>query len=382
MVFLFQRIHTHYRVPVFKKLNSKLGGKLVFAYGQLPKKSYFSEGFDEEFPFKTVQLKNIWFGGEKAVWQNFTEVFRRYGTPQAVISEHSPRILSSYPLFAYCKIKKIPLILWGHGGSRERSVSKSKRLKDKIHRCLIKKCDAYICYTDTIKSELSTFTNPKKLFVARNTLDTKKLFAIRNELEKNGKLAIKEKLNLTKSKYICFIGRLFKEKEVDRLIDVFELINKQKPDVGLVIIGDGPEMSHLKIKVKQKGLEDSTLFTGEIYDWQKSGEYLYISDLMINPGFVGLSVNHAFCFGIPVVTQESAANGPFHSPEIEYIKDGETGYVCKYDDINDMINKSCLILNCPEKYKTKIKKYCESYLKIENMIEGFIDAIEYVRKSR
>ena len=380
MIFLFQRISTHYRLPIFEKLNSKLDGDLIFAYGQSPKSAYFNSALDQKRSFRTVQLKNIWVGGERAVWQNFWQAFKQYGTPEVVISEHGPRIVSSYFLFIYCKIKKIPLILWGHGGSRERSVSKSHKLKDKIHRCLIKNCDAYICYTDTIKHELSSFADVKKLFVARNTLDTETLFSIRNELEKRGKDEIKKELNLKKGQYICFIGRLFKEKRVDLLIDVFELIHKQNPDTGLIIIGDGPERSSLENKTLQKGLDGLVLFTGEISDWHKSGQYLYISDLMVNPGFVGLSVNHVFCFGIPVVTQASSAEGPFHSPEIEYVKDGETGFICKPNDIEDMADQSCLILAHPEKYKKRIDEYCRTHLKIENMIEGFTDAIEYIKR--
>lgn len=379
MIFVFQRIHTHYRVPVFEKLNSKLDGKLIFARGQSPKNAYFSNGFDEEFPFKTVQLKNIWFGGEKAVWQNFTKVFRRYGTPQAVISEHSPRILSSYPLLAYCKIKKIPIILWGHGGSRKRSVSKSNTLKDKIHRQLIRSADAYICYTDGIKQELATITNPEKLFVARNSLDTDTLFQIRRQLECSGKKKIKEELGLGKNFYLCFIGRLLNSKRADQALEVYRKLRQHIHDTGLIIIGDGPEKKKL-LAYAEKDKQGDVIFTGEITDWEISSRYLYCSDVMLIPQSAGLAINHAFSFGLPVITQENSIHGPFHGPEIEYITNKQTGFICAHGDIDQMAACAKQIIENKAYFTNQVDAYCKNYLSLEIMVNGMVNAIDFACK--
>lgn len=366
-------------MPVFERLDSELGGRLVVAYGQAARNTYLCDGFSENVSFKTVRLKNIWFGGERAVWQNFWQVFRQYGIPNAVISEHGPRILSFYPLFVYCKSHRIPLILWGHGGSRKRSISESSAWKDKIHRLLIRKADAYICYTDGIKKELAKITEAGKLFVARNTLDADSLFKIRFELEKIGKQRVKNKLGLQCKHYLCFIGRLVSSKQMDYLIDVYEILRRSVPSVGLVIIGNGPEKKSLQNYANTKML-DSIAFVGEISDWEKSGEYLYACDIMVIPRSVGLSVNHAFCFGLPVLTQESTSEGPFHGPEIEYIVKGETGFVCEVGNREQMVERVKEIFAREAYFKNKVGAYCRENLRLETMINGMVSAINYALK--
>lgn len=380
MIFVFQRILPHYRLPIFEKLNSELNNELVVISGQKPKDTHHFDVIGQKMPFKSVYIENRWFLGEKAVWQNFTKVFRRYGTPQAVISEHSPRILSSYPLLVYCKILKIPIILWGHGGSRKRNVVTSNKWQDKIHRWLVKNCDAYICYTDGIKENLSEVTKSNKLFVARNTLDTDALFVIKEQLTNVGKQTIKEELQLKKKYYLCFIGRLVAEKQMDYALDVYGIIKQSRQDVGFIIVGDGPERNALENQVSEKKLTD-IIFTGKILGWGKSGKFLFCSDVLINPGEVGLSVNHAFCFGLPVVTQKKGETGPYHGPEIEYVVNGQTGFLCDNSDKKQMAQKIIDIFKNDLRFDHSVSTYCKQNLSPRIMIDGIKEAVFFVTKN-
>jgi len=381
MIFLFQRFLTHYQLPIFRKLNDILRDSLILIHGQPRNESYFFNVSEETLSFKTLQVKNTWFKGETAVWQNFWEPFKGCEQPDAVIMEQSPRILSLFPLYFYCKVRRIPFILWGHGGSRKRSVSKSLNMKDIIHRWMIRKADAYICYTDGIKGELSKITKPEKLFVARNTLDTETLFLIRSDLEREGKEAIKKRLGLDRQHYICFIGRLLADKKVDFLIDVYGLVKQRFPDTGLLMIGDGPARVALVDYASGQGLED-VHFLGGIADWEQSGPYLFASNVMVMPGCVGLSVNHAFCFGLAVLTQKSGKNGPFHGPEVEYIEDGKTGFFCKNEDQNEMADKIIEVFENQSYFKEKTLNYCKRNLSIETMVAGMKEAIDFVLKPK
>jgi len=381
MIFLFQRFLTYYQLPIFKKLNEVLGDSLVLIHGQSSNESYFFNVSEETLSFKTLQVKNTWFKGDTAVWQNFWGPFKGCKQADAVIMEHSPRILSLLPLYFYCKFKKTPFILWGHGGSRKRSVSESLNVKDIIHRWMIRKADAYICYTDGIKDELSKITKSEKLFVARNTLDTETLFSIRSKLEKEGRESIKKRLGLNSKHYICFIGRLLADKKVDYLIDVYELVKQKISDTGLLIIGDGPVRTALEDYASGQGFEDIH-FLGGIADWEQSGPYLFASNVMVMPGYVGLSVNHAFCFGLAVITQKSDKNGPFHGPEVEYIKDSKTGFFCKNGDKNDMAEKIIEVFENQSYFKEETVNYCKKNLLIKTMVTGMKEAIDFVFKPK
>lgn len=381
MIFLFQRILTHYRAPIFEKLNSELNNELVVISGQGPEDTHHFDVVGQSMPFKSVYAKNRWFLGEKAVWQKFWQPFRQYGKPEVVIIEHNPRILSLYPLLIYCKTFNIPIILWGHGGSRKRNVATSNKWQDRLHRWLIRSCSAYICYTDGIKENLSEVTESNKLFVARNTLDTGALFVIKEQLTNVGKQAIKEELQLKKKHYLCFIGRLIKEKQVDYALDVYEIIKQSRQDVGFIIVGDGPERYALENQVSKKKLTD-VVFTGKISEWEKSGKFLFCSDVLLNPGYIGLSTNHALCFGLPVVTQKRGRRGPYHSPEIEYIISGQTGFLCDNGDKEQMAQKIIEFFKNDLYFGHRASTYCKQNLSLRIMIDGIKDSIDSVRKKQ
>ena len=71
---------------------------------------------------------------------------------------------------------------------------------------------------------------------------------------------------------------------------------------------------------------NNVVFHGAIHDDVKTGEILFACDMMVMPGYLGLSVNHAFCFDCPVMSFEQQKNGPFHSPEVEYVINNKTGF--------------------------------------------------------
>ncbi len=79
------------------------------------------------------------------------------------------------------------------------------------------------------------------------------------------KQTFKHRLNLDSSKkHLVFVGRLGLEKNLYFLIDVFELIARQNPDVNLVFAGDGPEKDNLKRYAKEKNIENRCVFPGYI----------------------------------------------------------------------------------------------------------------------
>ena len=128
-----------------------------------------------------------------------------------------------------------------------------------------------------------------------------------------------------------------KEKEPDRAIEVFNLVQKKIKDIEFHFIGDGPMRGMLEMMSKNLGLYNKVRFWGNIIDDEKIGKLLYSSDIMFMPGDVGLAIVHPFCFDCPVMTQSSDGNGPpYHGPEIQYLINGKTGFFVPYGDNKKM----------------------------------------------
>jgi glycosyltransferase involved in cell wall biosynthesis len=376
-IYFYQTLIPQYRVPSWRRLSDAVDGELIVVYGQ-PADEHIHVT-DSQFPFSTCQVMNHWLAGERLMLQPFWQPFLEYGRPDVVISSQNPRTISLFLLFAYCRAASIPIVLYGHGGSRKRRLLSSRHPADTVHKWFIRHCDAFICYTDEVRNELAEITNSGKLFVARNTLDTDILFALRRRLSREGRGKIRHRLNLTKSDhYLCFIGRLVEEKRVDLLLRVLFHLQAENVNVGVVVIGDGPRRRYLEELAMSLDLKD-VHFTGTILKWELSAPYLYASDVLVNPGYVGLSVNHAFSFGLPVVTQEQGEEGPFHSPEVTFIETGRTGFFARNNDIDDLVEKVMLALQRVETMRMDCIRYAEEELSVERMISGFIDGLEYVQ---
>jgi glycosyltransferase involved in cell wall biosynthesis len=376
-VYFYQTLIPQYRVPIWRRLSDAVDGELIVIHGQ-PASEHIHVT-DSKFPFSTCQVVNYWLAGERLMWQPFWQPFLQYGCPDVVISSQNPRTISLFLLFACCRAASIPIILYGHGGSRKRRLLSSRHPADMVHKWFIRHCDAFICYTDEARNELAAITDSDKLFVARNTLDTDILFALRRSLDREGRGKIRHRLNLTKSDhYLCFIGRLVEAKRVDLLLRALSHLQARGVNVGGVVIGDGPQRGCLEELAMSLDLKD-VRFTGAILQWELSAPYLYASDVLVNPGYVGLSVNHALSFGLPVVTQEQGEEGPFHSPEVAFIETGRTGFFARNNDIDDLVKKVVLALDRIEAMRMDCIRYAEDELSVDRMIGGFVDGLEYVQ---
>ena len=271
----------------------------------------------------------------------------------------------------------IKFILYGHGYNRFTGFNPDKSWIDWYRVFLMRISDATIVYTQTDKHRMAQYINSDKIFVAQNTLNTLPAKALRTQLDVIGKENIKKKLGFHRSFNLIYIGRIVEEKRPENLLDIFEILDKKLPDqVGIHFVGGG-EIEALQKRVMENNWSDSVTFHGWVHDSRKSGELLYASDLMIMPGNVGLAVNHAFMFDCPVVTFLQTEMSP---PEIEYIVDNETGFKISDFSIEKMAQKILDYLQNPDlqtKMHNNIRYKMDVELTPENMVKGFIDAVNY-----
>lgn len=102
---------------------------------------------------------------------------------------------------------------------------------------------------------------------------------------------------------ILFLSRVEKYKGIFELLEAFELIQHQIPDVHLTIAGSGSALNTVKKIVKEKSLKN-VHFPGHITGKEKARLYSE-SDLFILPSYAeGLpnAILEAMAFGLPIIT--------------------------------------------------------------------------------
>lgn len=127
------------------------------------------------------------------------------------------------------------------------------------------------------------------------------------------------KTKILKKYDVIFVGRLEKQKNLFKFIEIISRLKKIFPDLKAKIVGTGSQGYLLKQKVKEMRLSKTIFFTG--YAVNPVNHYQSAKVFLLTSFFEGQphAILEAMWFGLPVVA--------IRSPGIEEIvSDGKTGY--------------------------------------------------------
>lgn len=209
----------------------------------------------------------------------------------------------------------------------------------------------------------------EQIHVTYNSTDTEALLR-----EKQSVLAADPLLPKSERR-LLHIGRLVKWKRVDLLIDAFARITKNYPDVELLIVGDGPELTNLKQQAANLHLEDSVRFTGAVYDPKALGAYMNESSVYVLAGMGGLSINDAMTYGLPVLCSVC------DSTERDLVTDGLNGSFFRDGDVDSLTEKIEQLLASPTRCKEMGKeseRIIREKINLETVSERYLKAFEEI----
>lgn len=162
-------------------------------------------------------------------------------------------------------------------------------------------------------------------------------------LPMGNKKILRDELGIKGDRIILFIGRInFEEKGIGYLLEATKIIQKNIPDVQLIIIGGGGESEKMKNMVAGLGIGNNVQLLGK-KSFSDLPKYINASNVFVVPSIWMEAFGHvtieAMSCGIPVVTSDAGA-----SPEINI--DKETGFVVPARDSNALAHAlSAILLN-------------------------------------
>lgn len=203
--------------------------------------------------------------------------------------------------------------------------------------------------------------NPKKLFVANNTIEVDS--------------QIKAYLNPIK-RYVLSVGSLDERKQLDILLRAFSALRGELSDsIRLAIVGDGDQRSMLISLAQELGIGDRVDFLGAITQSETLSLLYREAFVSVSFGQAGLAVLQSLGNGVPYVTKQNAISGG----EIFNIKDGVNGLLC--ENSMDSLKKALLRLCRDEAYARELGKnafdYYVEHCTISGMVKGFMASLEY-----
>ena len=138
-----------------------------------------------------------------------------------------------------------------------------------------------------------------------------------------------------------FVGRLWWGKGVDVLLDAYRSVAERRPDVSLLLVGDGEDEQRLRERAA--GLPRVS-FEGFVQAADLPAVYA-LADAMVFPTLGdpnGLVVEEAMAAGLPVIVSEAAGDIRERVPE------GRAGYVVPVRDVEVIAERMLALAGDPE----------------------------------
>ena len=268
----------------------------------------------------------------------------------------------------WIRFRSIPLISWTKGVNLDRAASRLRFEIFNYTHCL---SDAIVMYS----SNEARYIKPGyrgKVFIANNTVNFEEYPAISQR-----RAEIKAELEISFDKIVLFVGTMGvngERKRVRQLIDLFCAIERK--DVGLFLVGAG--MSQNDILAINP---DNTRILGAIHDVgdRTISKLFKAADIFVVPGHVGLGINQAFYWGLPVIT--GSCDQP---PEIHYLKSGYNGYIVPGSDLDWLKARIFEVLEDDElldRLSSNARNDIYLHASIESMFQSFFRAVQFVHRS-
>ena len=368
-VVILQHRLLHYRTKFFEMLRetcNENGIQLELVHGQASKRESIKKDTGH-LPWAYEVKNRFWELGQRdIVWQPFPKALK---DADLVVVMQESRILSNYPLLLSRIWSKRKVAYWGHGKNFQAEAPTGWR--ERWKNFLIGRVDWWFAYTEMTVEILKESGYPaSRITCLDNAIDTSSFKADLASWQSADIEAEKSRLSIPQQAVIgLYCGSLYPDKRLELMIAAADLIRLQVPDFALVIIGDGPSMPFMQTAAESR----NWVHLLGVKKGREKALYFRMSDVILNPGLVGLHIVDAFCSGLVMVTTHTAR----HSPEVAYLKDGINGVYA--DDTPQGYSKAVLdVIQDSEKLAAMQAAALQDSGRytLENMVARFADGIK------
>jgi len=314
---IVQRRLTHYRVPFFERLRTRLaqdGVQLLLAVGQ-PTPAEALKRDSGTLAWAQPAPCRYWLDG-RLVWQDLRAALAQ---ADRVVLTQENKLLNNLLLLAGPQRRQVAL--WGHGANLQARTGWASRAAHSFKARLSQQAQWCFAYTELSAQRFRDMhIAPERITVLNNAVDTHGLRRQILALRQLSPTTLRRDAGLPEGPLAVFVGSLYAEKRLDLLLQSATLLRQQLPTFQLAIAGAGPLLGWLR---DQAATHPWMHVLGPLQDLPKS-RLLATADLMLNPGLVGLGILDAFAAGLPLLTTDCGV----HSPEIAYLEHGGNGLMC------------------------------------------------------
>lgn len=299
-------------------------------------------------------IKNMWITKD-ILWQKGVIALVMSREYDVIILLGSLYHISTWAAMILGRIIKKPVFLWTHGMLKNEGGLKGW-LRDRFYKL----SSGLLLYGNYAKDILIKRGYPAEtLHVVYNSLNYARQCQIKKTIRQDElQLLKKELFKYAELPVLVFIGRLTSEKKLPMIIEAMNILQKEQIYLNLLLIGEGSERNSIMKTLNHYQLDDYVKLYGECYDEEIIGRLISMADICVTPAALGLTCMHSLIYGTPVITHN---NFTFQNPEVEAVKEGQTGSYFIMDDIGDLSEKIKKWVNTKHD-KNEVKSNCEKII--------------------
>ena len=242
-------------------------------------------------------------GSQRKLWQNH-KIFRQLLEKRQYDVVHLNIFQGLSLYYAYLAEKaRIPVRI-AHSHNTALRQSRTRRLKLLVHnaaKCFLAKnaTDYWACSGSAAEFMFPKDVVEKYEFIP-NGIDVER-FRFDNEVREK----VRKDLDIDGKLVIGNVGRLCYQKNQEYLLEVFAILQYERPDSILLLVGEGELKADLRQKAEKLSIADKVLFYGVT---DKVEQLLWAMDVFVFPSRfegLGIAVVEAQAAGLPVVCSDN-----------------------------------------------------------------------------
>lgn len=299
------------------------------------------------------------------------------GKGDVVVICGEPRNLSMMGLALRARLRGIGVLWWGH---HKTATSKPWRIAIRLFLTRLLSNDV-LCYTSAgARWMVDHGFDKDHVFATGNTIDALPIKDAMAKWTPEKLSAFRQENGLGGKKLLVFCSALRPKVRLDVLLQALaaERLAARK-DVVLAVIGAGEMEAAYKKTAQELGVAARVRWLGAMQDQMAMAPWFLSAKLFVYPGSIGLSILHAFNYGLPVITHGNAAH---QMPEFEALREGENGLCFKEGDAADLAEKILSVADDEKKLSALAGNAWETatHFTMDQMVSNFAEAIEATRR--
>jgi glycosyltransferase involved in cell wall biosynthesis len=275
-----------------------------------------------------VEVPFVSTSEHEAAWQNLPvrDLFRNF---DVCFFHGNPRIVSSVVWGTLFRVLGKKIVIWGQAHT-----AGANPVTERIRLAWWRLFSHFLVYTDAEADHLRDRGFARKQLVGMNNgLDQEQIEDVCRGWTESRLLKWQKKQQLDDKTVLLSCARLIEKNRFDIMLEALPALAERYPDLVWCIVGTGVQHDALSARAGELGVSDRIVWVGELYEEDALAPWFLSSEMLVHPGAIGLTLMHAFGYGLPVITHDNMA---FHMPEIAAFEDGVNGAVFRENDTGSL----------------------------------------------